>query len=115
MIVLLTCSINLSASNNDTDDLHPSTGELVNRNDSVLISYNDLRIANSKIIQLNYEQQINDKLRKVVANDSIALANYKILNDEVHKSYKKAIRQRNIAIGGAAVFFITTIIALFVK
>ena len=115
MIVLLNCSISLSANNTNINAFNPSTGDMVNRNDSVLISYDDLRIVNSKLIELNYEKDINNKLRKVIANDSIALHNYKILNDEVHKSCKKAIRQRNLAIGSAALFFLTTILTILVK
>ena len=58
MIVLLGYSTNLYASN-PTDYLNLSTEEIVIPEDSVLISYNDLRIVNSKLIQLDYEQQIN--------------------------------------------------------
>lgn len=115
MIVLLGCSINLSASNIDVDNLHPFTGERKQSNDSVLISYDDLRLANSKLIELDYEKQINNKLHSIIVNDSIIIRDYKVLNERINKDCKKAIRQRNIAIGGAAAFFITTIIILFVK
>lgn len=112
MIVLLGCSINLSANNTDVDSLHISTGERVQPKDSVLISYDDLRIANSKLIELNYEKQINNTLRCVIANDSIIIRDYQVLNERINKDYKKAIRQRNIAIGGITAFLITTIILL---
>ena len=58
MIVLLNCSMNLLAN----DNLHPSTGELVELEDSVQISYDDLRIVNSKLIELKYTKEINSKL-----------------------------------------------------
>ena len=115
MIALLGYSINLSANNIDVDSLHPSTGDVVQPKDSVLISYDDLRLANSKLIELEYERQINNNLRNIISNDSIVIRDYKILNERINKDCKKAIRQRNIAIGGAAVLFITTILTLFVK
>ena len=87
MIVLLSCSINLLAQNNK----HSSTGEL----DSVRISYNDLRIVNSKLIELDYTKQI--KLYNIIRNDSIIINNYKNVNDNFNKTIGKYKRQRNVA------------------
>ena len=115
MIALLSCSISLSANNTDVDSLHLSTGEVVQPKDSVLISYDDLRRANAKFIELNYEKQINNNLRNIISNDSIVIRDYQVLNEKINKDCKKTIRQRNIAIGGAAALFITTIVTLFVK
>ena len=115
MIALLGCSINLSANDTDIDSLHLSTGGVVQTNDSVLISYDDLRLANSKLIELEYEKQINNNFRSIISNDSIVIRNYQILNERINKDCKKAIRQRNIAISGATILFITTILTLFVK
>ena len=115
MIVLLGCSINLLANNTNIDSFHPSTGEVVQFKDSVLISYDDLRLVNSKLIELEYEKQINNNLRSVIYNDSIVIRDYQILNERINKDCKKAIRQRNIAIGGASVIFVTTILTLFMK
>ena len=89
MIVLLSCSINLLAQNNK----HSSTGEL----DSVRISYNDLRIVNSKLIELDYTKQINNKLYNIIRNDSIIINNYKNVNDNFNKTIGKYKRQRNVA------------------
>ena len=114
MIALLGYSTNLYA-NNKICSLNLSTGEVFIPEDSVLISYNDLRIVNSKLIQLDYEKQINDNLRTIIKNDSIVIKDYKLLNDRISKNCKKAVRQRNVAIGGAAALFITTIVTLFVK
>lgn len=111
MIVLLGCSINLLASSVDMTCTHLSTGGVVVE-DSVLISYNDLRLANSKLIELDYEKKINTTLRTIVANDSIIIQHYKNNNTLLNKSYKKAIRQRNIAIGGGIVFSIVTLLLL---
>lgn len=110
MIVLLNCSISLLGS-----EYHPSTGEIKQSNDSILISYDDLRLANSKLIELNYEKEINTKLREVIRNDSIAISKYKLANERIKKSYKKEVLKKNVTIGVATLFFITTIVTLFVK
>ena len=116
MIVLLSCSINLLASNKDMKCSYLSTGGVVVEDDgvkdSVLVSYNDLRLANSKLIELDYEKKINATLRSIIVNDSIVIQHYKTNNALLNKSYKKAIRQRNIAIGGGIVFSIVTLLLL---
>ena len=111
MIALLGYSTNLYASN-QTDVLNLSTGEVFIPEDSVLISYNDLRIVNSKLIQLDYEKQINADLRTIIKNDSIVIKDYKLLNDRISKNCKKVVRQRNIAIGAGVLFFISSILLL---
>ena len=115
MIALLGCSINLSANNIDTDSLNLSTGDVVQPKDSVLISYDDLRRANAKLIELDYERKINSNLRNIIYNDSIVIRDYQVLNERISKNCKKTIRQRNIATGGAAALFIAIIITLLVK
>lgn len=111
MIVLLGCSINLLASNTNVNHTYLSTGGVVVE-DSVLVSYNDLRLANSKLIELDYEKKINTTLRSIIVNDSIIIQHYKSSNTLINKSYKKAIHQRNIAIGGGVVFSIVTLLLL---
>lgn len=111
MIVLLSCSINLLASSINTNRTCSSTGGVVVE-DSVLVSYNDLRLANSKLIELDYEKKINKTLRSVIVNDSIIIKHYKNSNILLNKSYKKLIRQRNIAIGGGVIFSIVTLLLL---
>lgn len=111
MIALLGYSTNLYASN-QTDVLNLSTGEVFIPEDSVLISYNDLRIVNSKLIQLDYEKQINANLRTIIKNDSIVIKDYKLLNDRISKNCKKVVRQRNITIGAGVLFFISSILLL---
>ena len=111
MIALLGYSTNLYASN-QTNSLNLSTGEVFIPEDSVLISYDDLRIVNSKLIQLDYEKQINANLRTIIKNDSIVIKDYKLLNDRISKNCKKAVRQRNIAIGTGVLFFISSILLL---
>lgn len=115
MTVLLSYSTNLLANNSDMDSLHSSTGGVDHSKDSVLISYDDLRLVNSKLIELDYEKQINTNLRNIITNDSIVIQNYQGLNNRINKDYKKVIRQRNIMFGGAVVLFLTTLITIFVK
>lgn len=88
MIALLGCSTNSLAQSNKNF----STGEL----DSVRVSYDDLRVVNSKLIELDYTKQINNKLYQIVHNDSIIINNYKIVNDNLNKAMIKYKRQRNI-------------------
>lgn len=111
MIVLLGYSTNLYA-NNQICSLNLSTGKVFIPEDSVLISYNDLRIVNSKLIQLDYEKQINANLRTIIKNDSIVIKDYKLLNDRISKNCKKVVRQRNVAIGAGVLFFISSILLL---
>lgn len=106
MIALSVCSINLSAN----DDVDSSTGELVERNDSVLIAYDDLRLANAKLIELEYQKEINDKLKQVITNDSIAISEYSKMNNRIRKDYDKTVRQRNIAVGVGVAAIVTAII-----
>lgn len=110
MIVLLSSFMSLSAN----DNLYPSTGERVNVADSVLISYDDLRIANSKLMELEYEKRINTNLRQIVYNDSIVINDYAKLNEKLRNNNKKVKRQRNICLGVAIVAVLGSIIS-FVK
>ena len=114
MIALLSCSINLYA-----NDYHiSSTGEVV-QEDSVLISYNDLKVVNSKLIELKYEKETNNILRTIIRNDSLIIdtltidntrltSNIKKLN-KLNKKYKK---QRNIGFGVGIVGIIITSLVL---
>ena len=77
------------------------------KKDSALVPIELLRIANSKMIELKYEKEININLREIIKNDSIliddvsTLCNYyerKCIEDE--KYYTEKIQnlktQRNI-------------------
>ena len=104
MIALLGYSTNSYASNS-TDYLNLSTGELVIPEDSVLISYNDLRIVNSKLIELEYTKQKNIKLNNIIYNDSILISNYKIINNSLIKTNNKLKTKNKIS-------FITALVAI---
>ena len=109
MIALLSYSMNSLA--NDSDTI-PSTG----RQDSVLIAYDDLRKVNSKLIELNYEREINKNLRDIVHNDSIAIDNLKSgiarISADADKQIKKAKRERNIAGGIGIVAIVLLVISI---
>lgn len=107
--VLLSYSINLLANNIQ----HSSTGEVVNLNDSVLIAYDDLRLVNSKLIELEYEKQINANLKKIISNDSIIIKEQLNINNNLKKNYRKNIRKRNIITGiSITITAITTIVSI---
>ena len=110
-IALLGCSTNLLA--NDVDNF--PTGEVVEQTDSVMIAYDDLRIVNSKLVELDYEKQINANLRQVIANDSIIINDYNAINTRLNQDCKRYIRQRNIAIGGGIFITILGTILLLMK
>ena len=97
MIVLLSCSTSWCQNDNATI---PSTGELSATPDSVLISFDDLRKANAKMVELKYEKEINDSLRSIIENDDVIMREYKRNVDAFKKQITQAKRQRNIAVGG---------------
>lgn len=110
MIALLSYSINSLANEGDTI---PSTG----RQDSVLIAYDDLRKVNSKLIELEYEKEINSNLKNIICNDSIAInaLSSKIVGMEKQydREIKQVKKQRNIASGiglGAIILLIISIL-----
>ena len=96
---------------NESDTI-PSTG----RQDSVLIAYDDLRKVNGKLIELEYEKEINNNLRNIIHNDSIAIDNLKSgidrISNEANKKVKKAKRERNIAGGIGIVAIVLLIISI---
>lgn len=111
MIVLLNCSTSWSKSKQDTI---PSTGELT-ANDSVMISYDDLRKANAKLIELKYEQEINDSLRSIISNDNSIIWYYSSTNKILEDNIKKVKKQRNIVSGCGIGIVILLITSLFIK
>lgn len=114
MIALLSYSINLYA-----NDYHiSSTGEVV-QEDSVLVSYNDLKVVNGKLIELKYEKETNNILRTIIRNDSLiidtlTIDNIRLANDiqRLNKANKKYKKQRNIGFGVGMTGIITIILML---
>ena len=109
MIVLLSYSTNLLA--NESDSI-PSTGG----QDSILIAYSDLRKVNAKLIELEYEREINKNLRDIVNNDSIAISTLKSgisrISADADKRVKVAKKQRNVTIGASIVSVVLLIISI---
>jgi len=109
MIALLTCSTSWSRSR-DADDTS-STGGLTQ--DSVLIAYSDLKIANAKMTELKYEKEINKKYRDIISNDSIAINYLNLRISNMDKDYKRNIRrvkrERN-ALGATSISAIVLLI-----
>ena len=106
MIALLSYSTSWCQSNVSLS----STGEQCGKSDSVLISYDDIRIVNSKLIQLKYEKEINDSLKVIINNDDKIIKEYNNNIKSLNTKIKKVTTQRNIiSIGG-----IVSILALII-
>lgn len=76
----------ISYSNNNKDFFYGGVP------DSVLVSYDDIRAANAKMVELNYEKLKNQNLIQIVENDSVIIAS---LHQEVAKE-KKAAKKAKI-------------------
>lgn len=92
--------MNLSANSFDTI---PSMGGVKAdsvSSDSVLIAYSDLRKVNAKLIELEYERDINEHLRTIIVNDSVAIYGLRSELDRINYNCKQDInrikKQRNI-------------------
>ena len=80
--------------------------------DSVLVSVEDLKIATAKMLELKYEKEINEELRQIISNDSVAIRK---LQDVVKGAdYEKKVlkRQRNIFQGTTIVGVLLLLISL---
>ena len=110
-IVLLNCSTSWCQNDNATIS---STGELPATPDSVLISFDDLRKANAKMVELKYQKEINDSLRSIIKNDDTIMREYSRNVDALKKQITQAKRQRNIAVGGGLLAtFSLALLAIF--
>lgn len=114
MIALLSCSINLYANNYHIS----STGEVVQK-DSVLISYNDLKVVNGKLVKLKYEKETNNILKSIIRNDSLIIDTLVIDNTKLNsniqtlnKTNKKYKKQRNAGFGIGIIGIVATIFML---
>lgn len=103
-VLLLTFSMNLLA--NEVDSVHsPFTGVRVSDN-YALVSYDALRIANAKMVELDYEKEINKNLKEIIINDSIIINQYKqyIEVEEVeHKAEVKKLKKELCVTGGCGI------------
>lgn len=108
MIALLSYSTSWCQSNVSLS----STGEQCGKSDSVIISYDDIRVVNAKLIQLKYEKEINDSLRVIIKNDDKIIKEYNNNIKSLNANINKSIKQRNI-IGLGGLIIITALI--FIK
>ena len=108
MILLLSsCSTSWSQSN------------VVDKKDSVLVPIDALRIANTKMVELNYEKAINEELRSILKTDSNLInalqTNLNACENSCQDKIKEVKKQRNIAIGagsGASAFFLLLLLLI---
>ena len=112
MIVLLSCSTSWCQNDNTTI---PSTGELFATPDSVLISFDDLRKANAKMVELKYQKEINDSLRSIIKNDDVIMREYSRNVDALKKQIKQVKKERNLIAGGGLLATLSLAIALIIK
>lgn len=90
-------------------DVILSTGELT---DSVLISYKDIKIVNSKLIELKYEKEINDSLNIIISNDNKIIKEYTNNISTLNNNIKTITKQRNIAIIVSLISILSFIISI---
>lgn len=82
-------------------------------NDSLKISYDDLRIVNSKLVELDYEKQTNVKLKQVIENDKKIIATSDSINMYNNRRIVQLTRKNNIKNGALVTTVILLIISLF--
>lgn len=105
MIVLLSCSINSLSK-----VYIPFTGGL--ERDSVKVAIDDLRKANTKLIELSYEKDINKNLRQIVRNDSVLAEQARQRYILLDRSCKQIKKQRNIAYCSSGIAIVLLILSL---
>lgn len=105
MIVLLSYSINSSSK------VYTSfTGGL--ERDSVKVAIDDIRKANTKLIELSYEKDINKNFRQIVRNDSVLTEQARQRYILLDRSCKQIKKQRNIAYCSSGVVILLLILSL---
>ena len=79
----------------DVDGNILPTGEVVSPfvDDSVLISIEDLKAANVKMIELRYEKAINKNLQEHISNDSVIISSLNERIDVADRRYKDSIKK----------------------
>ena len=111
LTVLLICSISWCQSNYDNnfyDSISCYSDTIIKHCDSVIVSVDALRIANTKMIELKYQKEINANLQEVIRVDSVLISSFESNLFAIKKQAKEEIdnmkKQRNkaIAIGSAS-------------
>ena len=115
-MILLLCNCSSSWCQSNLNDTIPLTGEEV-QTDSVLVPISAIRVANVKMIELKYEQEINKNLRNVIQTDSILISsistNLSACELNCISEVNKVKKQRNIFGGISGGLLMLLIIALF--
>ncbi|MCQ2971679.1 MAG: hypothetical protein MJ209_00035 [archaeon] len=90
--------------------------------DSVFIAIDDIRIVNSKLVELNYKDDIIYNYKKLTEEDSIIISKLRydntILvkeNNKYKTNNEKLKKQRNVCGGVAAASVVSLIITLIAK
>ncbi len=90
------------------DSISCYSDTIIKHCDSVVVSVDALRIANTKMIELKYEKEINANLQEVIRVDSVLISSFESNLFAIKKQAKEEIdnmkKQRNkaIAIGSAS-------------
>ena len=108
MIVLLSYSTSWCQNN----DVIPSTGGLQQRDSLVLVPISTIKVANSKMIELKYEKEINTGLREIITNDSVIINTLEQNVKAVETKATKYKKERNVAIGGVGVSLLLLFLSL---
>lgn len=103
MIVLLSCSITTYTQTNTS-----STGGV----DSVLVAYDDLRLANVKMMQLEYERSKVRMYKNIVHNDSVIIKNLNAAHSNCESKIKTAKKARNYSLICNGVLVLLILLAL---
>lgn len=119
-IALLSCSTswcqNRVSKGGVEPDTIPSTGGLEQTDTVVSIPISYIKIANSKMVELKYEKEINKSLRQVISNDSLIIDGINTELDNCLRESDIKVRQikkeRNIFIGTTIASVIVTILLL---
>ena len=90
---------------------HSSTGEVIE--DSILISYDDIRVVNGKLVELEYEKDVNNKLRKVIQNDKRMMATTDSIANLLVYRNRKLKKDKKVLGGALVVTLVAFIVALF--
>ena len=80
--------------------------------DSVLVSYNDLRNANAKMIELKYTKEANSKLKDIIRNDSIIQVKQANVINTTNKKVKRFKNERNVFAGVSIISILAVIISV---
>lgn len=90
------------------DSISCYSDTIIKHCDSVVVSVDALRIANTKMIELKYEKEINANLQEVIRVDSVLISSFESNLFAIKKQAKEEIdnmkKQRNkaIVIGSAS-------------